>query len=187
MYGINGQGLASNARPESRMTGFGRERQLENIPAFDPSNITREAGLAEQARQIAPPRQTQPEQPRQTLPRGRLTGPVRFAILVMESWHLSPVEMTSLLGYELTDEGYVRDVLNGVVTLRGRDSKDRIVCLYTLHSLLTGLFRDDNSINEWLRQAQPLLDQQTPLQILLEGSMESMLRVRYLVEYITGR
>jgi hypothetical protein len=127
------------------------------------------------------------ERARPVLHRGRLTGPVKFAALIMESWRLSLREITLLLGYEPGDESYVEEILDGFITSRGRDFKDRIACLYVLHSLLTSLFRCNDSVNEWLREAQPLLDQQSPLQTLLQGSMENMFRVRYLVEQIAGR
>lgn len=120
--------------------------------------------------------------------RGRLTGPVRFAALLKEEWRLSLSEITRLFGYEPVDESYVEEILDGFTTSpRGIDFKDRVACLYRLHSLLTSLFRGNDPVNEWLRETHPLLDNQSPLQTLLQGSMENMFRVRYLVEHIAGR
>lgn len=127
------------------------------------------------------------KQLRRPLPRGRVTGPVRFAATIMGNWHVSLSDITRLLGFEPADQRFVQDILSGLATPRGRDFKDRIACLYTLHTLLVSLFRNKEAVNEWLREPQPRLNQRPPLQLLLEGSMENMYRVKYLVEHIAGR
>lgn len=152
----------------------------QNISALK-SNV--EAGLQQKISSDA----IYTNQLRRPLPRGRVTGPVRFAATIMDNWHVSLSDITRLLGFEPADQRFVQDILSGLATPRGRDFKDRIACLYTLHTLLVGLFRNKEAVNEWLREPQPRLNQRPPLQLLLEGSMENMYRVKYLVEHIAGR
>lgn len=177
-----GEGLAERAKRRHGTSSFGiklyRRIAYENVVSI---------GLTTSLADIRK-LQAQPVQAATTsLSRGRLTGPVRFATLIKESWNLSLSEMAVVLGYEPQDVEYVEDALNGLATVRGRDFKDRVVCLYSIYSRLVALFRNDSAINEWLREAQVDLGQRSPLQIMLNGSMEDLYRVRYFVERIAGR
>ena len=51
---------------------------------------------------------------------------------------------------------------------------------------LFALFGDETEENDWLRESQPSLDGQVPMQLLLEGSMENLLLVKEYVEAATG-
>ena len=82
---------------------------------------------------------------------------------------------------------YVNDVLQGCETLTGRDTKDRIAHLFQIRKLLFALFRDEAVENEWLREPRDVLKGKTPMDLLLEGSMENLLLVREYVELVTGR
>ena len=82
---------------------------------------------------------------------------------------------------------HVDNLLNGHVALAGRDVKDRIACLLHIRSTLSALFRCEEVENEWLREPHAMLDDQVPMQLLLEGSMENLLLVKEYVDVVTGR
>ena len=119
----------------------------------------------------------------------RITGPVRFVVKLLTTWELKPeVESAcTLLGFESSEATYVRDILEGRATLRGRDVKDRIAHLFRIRTLLSSLFRDDAVENEWLREPRDILNGKAPMELLMEGSMENLLLVREFVELATGR
>ncbi len=119
--------------------------------------------------------------------RGRITGPVKFINQLLATWHLEPGSACALLGFEPSDSRSINDVLQGHVTLRGRDAKDRIAHLFQIRKLLSALFRDEAVENEWLREPRDMLKGKTPMELLLEGSMENLLLVREYVEFVTGR
>lgn len=116
--------------------------------------------------------------------RGRITGPVQFVNKLLDTWHLGPESACILLGFELSQLSYVNDVLQGYETLTGRDAKDRIVHLFQIRASLSALFRDEAVENEWLKEARDVLKGQTPMDLLLEGSMENLLLVKEYVELV---
>ncbi len=81
----------------------------------------------------------------------------------------------------------VEGLLSGRVTLRGRDVKDRIAYLFRIRKTLSALFRDENVENEWLREPHGALNGKSPMDIMLEGSMENLLLVKEYVEAAAGR
>ena len=115
-----------------------------------------------------------------------MTGPIQFLSRLLELWRLDREEACNLLGYEPKDQNLVEDLLNGSVTLRGRDAKDRIAILFRMRSLLAALFPSLEAENEWLRTPLKALGQKSPLELLREGSMENLLTVRQLVEHGAG-
>ncbi len=119
--------------------------------------------------------------------RGRLTGPVMFVIGLLESWKLDRSAAVFLLGFEQPDSAVVERILSGSAPLVGRDAKDRIAYLYRIRSTLSALFRNEDVENEWLREPRALLGERTPMELLREGSMESLLLVKEYVEEIAGR
>lgn len=121
-----------------------------------------------------------------TYPRGRLTGPVQFLSKLISLWNLERDAACTLLGYEKSDHDYVGAILSGMTSFRGRDANERVTNLFKIRSALSSIFRDLKVENEWLRESQKVLGDQTPLQLILEGSMENLLRVRLLVERMSG-
>lgn len=119
--------------------------------------------------------------------RGRITGPVRFVNRLLDVWRLEPGYACVLLGFERSESAYVTHVLQGHATLRGRDAKDRIAHLFQIRRLLWALFRDETVENEWLREPRDVLKGKTPMDLLVEGSMENLLLVREVVELAAGR
>ena len=77
--------------------------------------------------------------------------------------------------------------LNGIVTLRGRDVRDRIAYLFAIRATLSSLFRDLDVENEWLREPHSLLHGESPLALLSNGSVEDLLVVKEYVDTVAGR
>lgn len=124
---------------------------------------------------------------RSHLPTGRLTGPVRFVAELCSRWRLGAEQAAVLLGFEKTDVAHVEAILSGRVTLRGRDAKDRIASLLHIKSQLSSLFREEEAENKWLRSKLEELKGKAPIELLLEGSMQNLLRLQKLVDQISGK
>ena len=119
--------------------------------------------------------------------RARLTGPVQFLKKLLESWELESTYATVLLGLDRDDASQAADVLAGRAILKGRDAKDRITHLYQIRKTLSALFRDEDVENQWLREPHTMLNGSSPMDLMLEGSMENLLLVREYVEAAAGR
>ena len=117
----------------------------------------------------------------------RLTGPVQFINKLLVTWKLNPEDAVPLLGHEPSEMSYVFDLLNGRNALEGRDIKDRIAYLFRIRKTLSALFLSEEAENKWLREQHAALGGQTPIQRLLEGSMENLLLVKEFVEEVAGR
>ncbi len=118
---------------------------------------------------------------------GRVADLIRFLKILMGVWKLEPTDVVSLLGFERSDQSHVEALLEGLTTLRGRDAKDRIAYLFEIRKTLSDLFRSEDVENEWLREPHSLLDNRTPLDLLLDGGMENMLLVKEYVVFAAGR
>ena len=103
----------------------------------------------------------------------------------MNIWNFSDHEASILLGME--DAKIIGDLYRGFVTLRQRDQNDRLRAVLSIAADLDALYRDENVIRSWLRERQEMLDGNSPLSFLLEGSMEKLLWVRQYVDYLAGR
>jgi transcriptional regulator with XRE-family HTH domain len=114
-----------------------------------------------------------------------IAAPVKFAIKLMDVWALSEKEAARLLGFE--DEHHFSELASGTATLSTRDMRDRVRHLLRMREALHSLFRDTEAEREWLREPRPELNGQTPLALLLEGSMENFLVVSQLVQWMVGR
>ena len=117
----------------------------------------------------------------------RLTGPVQFVLKLMEHWRLDPGDAVGLLGFDRSDADYATSVLKGHERLRGNDVADRIACLYGIRKSLWSLFRDLETENAWLREPHRMLQDRSPMSLLLAGSMEDLLIVRDYVNTFAGR
>ena len=120
-------------------------------------------------------------------PPARLTGPVQFIVKLLEAWRLDPDKAAVLLGFDESERGHVERILSGRVPLSGRDAKDRIVHLFHVRRTLSALFQDREVENEWLREPRSLFHDKSPMDLLLEGSMENLLLLREYVETMAGR
>lgn len=116
-----------------------------------------------------------------------LPGPVQFTLKLLGFWRLGREDATRLLGFEDTEAKLVSHVLAGQARFPGRDARDRIAHLLHIRSTLSALFRDLDVENEWLREPHTLLGGQSPLALMLGGSMEDLLLVRDYTDAAAGR
>lgn len=116
----------------------------------------------------------------------RQPGPTLLLGRTLATWRLDELQAARLLGLDPSDAGHVADVLAGRKALKGRDANDRLAYLIQMRTALFGWLRDEEAENEWLREAHVALDDQVPMDLLLEGSMENMLLVKEYVEVATG-
>jgi len=117
----------------------------------------------------------------------RLTGPVQFIEGLLNCWKLDKKDAVYLLGFEETEAGIVSGILAGSEQLRGRDAKERLFHLLSIRESLHYFFQNLETENDWLREPQPLLDEQAPMNLLREGSMGNILLVREYVDSMVGR
>jgi uncharacterized protein (DUF2384 family) len=116
---------------------------------------------------------------------GRVTGPVKVLSQICSIWALTDDDVRILLDYE--DRQTVRDLLAGVVSLKGRDREDRVRHMFLIHEALNQLFRSPNEERDWLREPLAELRGKSPISMMLDGSMDALLIVRHLVERLSGR
>ncbi len=114
------------------------------------------------------------------------SGPVQFVLKLLESWRLERRNAVGLLGFDHADADHVAAILDGNEQLRGRDAQDRISHLFSIRKTLWSLFQDLDVENEWLREPHSLLDNKTPLSLMLEGSIEDLLLAREYVDTVAG-
>jgi len=114
-----------------------------------------------------------------------LSGPVQFFLKLIELWRLDSEDACKLLGYEPADIQHVDRVLSGQLPI-SRDLKDRIANLLVIRKRLSGLFRDTDTENEWLRDKYVELGNKSPIELLLSGSMENLLLIKEFVEHVSG-
>lgn len=151
--------------------------------------------LAPDLREMAnPERYLRTMHDQQNLPRApgspfvaRLTGPVKFLKKLLESWCLSELEVTSILGLEPSQIGTVRNILHGTSSLRGKDIKERISVLFDIRKTLDALLRDESVERGWLREGKDLLQGKAPMDLMLGGSFEDLLLVRDFVFHVAGK
>lgn len=117
----------------------------------------------------------------------RLTGPIQFVLKLLEFWRLETSDAGRILGFDPADAGHVAAVLAGNEQFRGRDVRDRISHLFWIRNTLRSLFRDLDVENDWLREPHSVLDDRSPLSLLLGGSMEDLLLARECVDAAAGR
>ena len=116
-----------------------------------------------------------------------MTGPIQFVRNLLATWKLGLNDAVPLLGFEQSDQTHVDALLSGHVALKGRDIKDRIAYLLDIRSTLSALFQSEEAENEWLREQHSMLDDQVPICLLLEGSMENLLLIKEYVDTVAGR
>jgi hypothetical protein len=104
---------------------------------------------------------------------------------IMEQWGFSEKEASTLLGFE--DAADVRDIYEGRKPVGQRDANDRLRAVLRIAADIDALFREKDAIRGWLNESQKDLGGQTPRDLLNEGSMENLLRVKYYVSYLSGR
>ena len=117
----------------------------------------------------------------------RIADSGAFVLKLLECWRLENRNAVGLLGFDQSDADHVAAILDGNEQLRGRDAQDRISHLFSIRKTLWSLFQDLDVENEWLREPHSLLDNKTPLSLMLEGSIEDLLLAREYVDTAAGR
>jgi hypothetical protein len=118
---------------------------------------------------------------------GRVTGPVRLIRVVADAWAMTNDELASLLAYPSPQ--LAKDLMAGILTFGGNeDRQDRVRLIYFIHSTLSDLFIDPGQERRWIRTRNPLLNDETPLNVMLTRRIPGMLAVREIVErYLANR
>jgi hypothetical protein len=112
-------------------------------------------------------------------------GQVLLFKKVMDDWDFDDREAATLLGLEAASD--VEEIYLGVRPVRQRDANDRLRAILRIATDLDALFGDVAAIRDWLSEPQHDLNDATPRALLIEGSMENLLRVKYYVAYLSGR
>jgi Protein of unknown function (DUF2384) len=112
---------------------------------------------------------------------GRIKGFRRF----MEKWGFSRKDAAEILGFE--NEGLIGELYAGIEKVQQRDVRDRLRHFLSIAVDLDGLYDDDQNVRHWLDQPKKLFQGKTPRELLVEGSMENLLRVQQLVRYEANR
>lgn len=143
------------------------------VPAA-PSLLARLSSPQAALEQPAPP-------PTTILIPGRTTGPVRLIQVVAGAWAMTNDELASMLAYPSPQ--LAGDLVAAKLTFAGNeDRQDRARLIYLIHSTLSDLFIDSDQERRWVRTANPLLNGETPLNVMLTRRIPGMLTVREIVE-----
>jgi hypothetical protein len=104
---------------------------------------------------------------------------------IMEDWGFSDQEAATLLGFESASD--IEEIYSGTKPVGHRDANDRLRAVLRIATDLDALFRETNTIRDWLSEPQRDLGRATPRSLLTEGSMENLLRIKYYVACLSGR
>jgi hypothetical protein len=75
----------------------------------------------------------------------------------------------------------------GRTSLRTRDEKDRLRAVLRIATDLYALYRDEREIRGWLREQKKRFGGRSAYDLMMEGSMENLLRVKQVLEALSGR
>jgi hypothetical protein len=112
---------------------------------------------------------------------GRIKGFRRL----MDRWGFTRKDAKEILGFD--NEGMIGELYTGIEKVQQRDVKDRLRLFLSLAVDLHGLFREHDVIKEWFDEPHGMLRGKTPRSLLVEGSMENLLRVKQLAQYEANR
>ena len=101
----------------------------------------------------------------------RVPGPNKFIAKLMQTWRLERAQCASMLG---CTEHTLDEILSGAQTIQRARITDRFLAVFEIRGTLWSLFRDEGVENEWLREPHRDLAQRTPLELLCEGTEESV-------------
>lgn len=104
---------------------------------------------------------------------------------IMQDWDFTDQEAATLLGFEAAAD--IGEIYLGTKSVAHRDANDRLRAVLRIATDLDALFREVAAIGDWLSEPQRDLDGATPRSLLIEGSMENLLRIKYYVAYLSGR
>ena len=116
----------------------------------------------------------------------RISGPVEFLGKLQSMWKLERPQLAIMLGLDPSNDNEIRDLLRGISEFKGRDLNDRFVYLFEIRMFLDGLLEDLQAENEWLREPHSMLEDRSPMDLLLEGSMRNLIVVSEYVQMACG-
>lgn len=116
----------------------------------------------------------------------RISGPVQFLCKLQSMWQLERSQLAIMLGLDPSNDNQIRDLLRGISAFKGRDLNDRFVYLFEIRMFLDGLLEDLQAENEWLREPHSMLENRSPMDLLLEGSMRNLIVVSEYVQMACG-
>ena len=114
------------------------------------------------------------------------SGYIQFLVKLRDMWRLADADLAVMLGFDPNDKGQISRLLQGFSNVEGRDLKDRFAYLLQIRMLLDNLLQDLEEENKWLREPHSMLDNRTPMSLLLEGSMRDLIVVAQYVEMACG-
>ncbi|MCB1740173.1 MAG: DUF2384 domain-containing protein [Gammaproteobacteria bacterium] len=123
-------------------------------------------------------------EPVDTTPRGFKPAPIsdaeaaamfRAALNLFARWALTDEQAATLLDLPLRT--FRRWKQAGAGRL-GRDGKARLSNLMGIHKALRLIFRDANQCYAWIRKANTAFDGRSALQVMLDGELTDLMRVR---------
>ena len=118
---------------------------------------------------------------RETVPKGRLTGPVLLIEQVARAWTLSMEELSKLLGYPT--QRLAEELMRGQLTFVGdEDRADRARLLYLIHYTLSDLLVESRDERDWIRNPLPTLGNVSPLDYMVSHRIPGMVAIREYVE-----
>ncbi len=121
-------------------------------------------------------------------PLPKRNGVVQFVLRLLECWGLKERDAVCLLGYDPTTQSeHVDSILDGHEEMLEKEARERVSHLFWIFASIRSLFRDVKVENAWLREPHSKLDNQSPMSMLLNGSMKDLLLVREYVDWVAGR
>ena len=111
----------------------------------------------------------------------KAAGQVVLFQRVMHDWGFDEQQAATLLGFENASD--IRDMYAGRRPVGHRDANDRLRAVLRIAADLDALYQERSAIREWLNEPQADLGGKTPRALFDEGSMESLLRVKYYVSF----
>lgn len=118
-------------------------------------------------------------------PQTRVAGQVKLFQIVVREWGFTDTEAATLLGFETAAD--IHDIWDGRRPVAHRDANDRLRAALRIAGDLEAIYGDKEVIRKWLNQSQEKLGGSSPKQLLTEGSMESVLLVKYYMAHLSGR
>lgn len=117
--------------------------------------------------------------------RGKLTGPVRSLLLILDRWQISVRDAALFLGSETT--AFIDDLRVGTAGLNTRDIKDRARLLMRIYEGVHSLLRDPEAERSWISAPIEALRGGTILDIMRGGSLANLMYANSFVDYVNGR
>jgi len=117
--------------------------------------------------------------------RGRVSGPAKAFLGLLDRWDLAAPEGARLLGE--SDPNLIGDLRSGVSGIETRDRTDRVRCVLVIFTTVNRLLRDVAAERGWIREARTELDGRSVIETMLLGGLEHLILAREFTEDFAGR